>query len=54
MATNRAHSLPILELGFALPDSINGVIGAIWRIWLYAGSGVREAAQVGLPRGVVS
>jgi hypothetical protein len=53
-ATDRAHSLPILELGFALPDSIKGVIGAIRRIWLYAGWRVREAAQGDLLRGVVS
>src|SRR6185437_13863364 len=40
-ATNRSQSLPVLELGFALPDSITGVIGAIWRIWLSADSRVR-------------
>jgi hypothetical protein len=53
-ATDRAHSLPNLELGFALPDSISGVIGAIWRIWLSADSRSREAGQVDVQRGAVS
>jgi hypothetical protein len=54
MATDRAHWLPILELGFALPDSINGVIGAIRRIWLSADSRLRVAGQVDEQRGAVT
>jgi hypothetical protein len=55
MATDRAHSLPVLELGFALAVSINSVIGAnlAHLAFLLAGA-CREADKVRVQRGVMT